>query len=661
MRKEITLIFTLIAILLPTFASAALPKMELLPEKALLQIGSFRQWVALGYDFSDHSSGSFRSNTNKFTEKYHIDVDAIVYDPDFLEFTANGEIWLDQSFGGGSNSSSSNELLGQYGVDGSFFARSNTPVIFSSSFTNSNVVNAYSPAYDMATNSNFIWLRQINKYVPFDVRYSYQTIDRSGGGMSSSSSGDNLNIHATNGYKNISTTDLNLGYSSNNSKYNAVNSKSSNYTLSLSNVLDLDQRNKYPLDSSLSINESRTDGNPSRDLYWQERLHAHFGRALEGSLGYSYNRTETTGFNRANQTMKSNIVDASLSHKLFSSLYTHAFANYRISDYLGGKETGYNINGGFSYKKKLTDSGKLEVNFDIGHGMTDRNLTGSLMSVRPISPNFISVDYGNYIDLKNSGTLVAVVSITSDNPPATYSPITDYVVDTNLKRIYIPLGSSIVPGTPLLISYTYTLDNIVKYNTDNVDSTATLSLFNNRHVFHGEFHTNKETPIASATYQNLQSTTSMLLRYNYNLSKHVFGAEIGNSDSTNSKYSYGEGLWRYNDVHLNLSSRDRYTNYQGISGSKAYMQNTFDVSAGYATIFFSWLQGLFSASYVNSYNSISYAGHSGSFSQNINLRVGLNGFINKLQVNMTGQSSWRLSRTTTQRDDYIHLEIKRFF
>jgi hypothetical protein len=137
-----------------------------------------------------------------------------------------------------------------------------------------------------------------------------------------------------------------------------------------------------------------------------------------------------------------------------------------------------------------------------------------------------------------------------------------------------------------------------------------------------------------------------------------FSLEYNDYSANSTKYSYYEGAWQFN-LQLPLSSvslrvRDRYTMYDQILNRRAYEENTVDLGASYTRALFSWAQLTMAVNYFNTQGD--------SYTRDyVYAKVNLQGRINKLFINLVGQSTWRNSGALNTRDDYVRLELRRYF
>ena len=672
MRVRTAIIGIILTVFPFSFGHAA-QMVELVQQRGLLQLGELQQSVTLSYDRAAHtaSGGSSDSATNEFKEKYHVSTEVSLLDPDLLQLFLSGDVWLDQANSSGYANGSSEGVLYTYSVGGVAFARDPYPVNFLSSRSTNRIVTAYTSAYELTIDTNQIGVRLQNRYVPVHFEFVRSDMETSGLSQDSSSTNNTFTLTANNNFKDKSVTDLSTNISSGSqSGGGQATTDTRNYGVTLTNTLTLDRLRRYSLSSALQTQSSVQGATTQKQIDLTENLQCLFGQALQGNLTWWYNSSKTRDININEQKLTSNSVTATLSHRLFQSLETRLSGTYRTSDLLGGTESDYGGSAAFTYRKKLPADSELTLGFSGDQLITDRNAATSQLtytnvrfSLRP-GDSVVNLNPTGALD-PNSVTVGGKTNPILVLPDILYHAPADYTVDAASGQIRITPGGAIdtiLITTPvdLFISYQVNLNTSIKFSTTNMSASASLALFKNRYRLTGNITSSDQSLISgSASNASLYSTRSDRIRFDATYPFQTVSLEYSDFESGPTQYSYGEGAWYYNRPFIlstiSAHARDRYTMYGSASAlSQAYSQNTAEAGAAYKRSLFSWAQASLALNYVNtSGNNIS--------TNYVYLRADVQGRINKLTINLYGQTIWRVSGTQDMRDDYIHLEVTRTF
>lgn len=668
-----TAIIGMILTMLPFSSGHAAQMVELVQQRGLLQLGELQQSVTLSYDRAAHtaSNGSSDSATNEFKEKYHVATDVSLLDPDLLQLFLSGDLWLDQANSSGTANGSNEGILYTYSVGGVAFARDPYPVNFLSSRSTNRVVTAYTSAYTLTIDTNQIGVRLQNRYVPVHFEFVRSSMDTSGLSQDSSSTNNTFTLNANNNFRDVSVTDFSTNISNGSqSGGGQATVDTRNYGVTLTNTTTLDRRRRYSLNSALQTQSSAQGLTTQKQVDLTENLQCQFGQALQGNLTYWYSSSKTKDITNNEQSLTSNSFTGSLTHHLFQSLETRLSGTYRTSNLLGGTETDYGGSAAFTYRKKLPAESELTLGFSQDELITDRNAAVSQLtytnvkfSLRP-GDSVVNLNPPGALD-PNSVTVGGKTDPALVLPDITYHAPADYTVDAPSGQIRITPGGAIATiliTTPvdLFISYKVNLNTSIKFSTTTTNASAGLALFNNRYRLTGNFTSSDQHLISGqATNASLYNTRTDRIRFDATYPFQTVSLEYSDYESGPTQYSYGEGGWYYNRPFMlstiSAHARDRYTMYGAASAlSQAYNQNTAEAGAAYKRSLFSWAQASLALNYVNTNgNNVS--------SNYVYVRADMQGRINKLTINLYGQTIWRVSGTQNMRDDYIHLELTRTF
>ncbi|GFE62108.1 hypothetical protein [Geobacter sp. AOG2] len=633
---------------------------EVVEPRGLFLLSGINQSVSLVYEHAGTTSNSSSSSSEHLWEKYHIGTNISVTDPHLLNIQLDGDIMFDQNYASYSNvgAREANGVQYQYSLIGSAFDRSSFPVIVTSVREINTITNSYTPSYTIDSSVNGLTLSYQHLMVPLHVRLERRTLESSGLTQDYSTTTNAFQFTAQHAYKDISSTGFDLSVTDEQRKVEGQDQVSAKgYSLTLANNVAFDPLKKYVLDSQLQLQSTTGTTVPQTALNLTESFNARFGKSLQAALNYFYSYYKTLNFNNERQTTSSNGIGAMVTHRLFSSLETRLtgkVANYQT---LGGHESSYSGGGMLTYRKTLPATSDLTVSLSGDHQVTDRQVTESTVSVR--DERFANVQQGDIISLKTVAKSYAVVSITNSDQTITYVVGRDYTVFETLGRIEIVTGGQIVSGSTLLVSYTAEIDPSVKYSTDTVTLNGVLSLFKNHYRIKGSMLRQDQHRISGPAINiSLVNTRSDQLQVEALYPSNTFTATFAKYAANTTQYTYVEGGWRY-DRQFAISSvtftlRDRYTMYDNVGLTPRYDENMFEAGSGYSRLLFSWMQASMSLNYVDTHRS-------DLDRQYFYVKAGLQGRISKLFLSLTGQSVLRIYGSQSTRDDYVRVEVKRYF
>ena len=642
----------LLALCLSTPAQAARNE-EVIRYPSLLMFGEVTQSVGISYSLSQHSGAGSSSSASSLSERYSLTTVAAILDPHLVTIQILGGVSYSQQF----DQTSSKLLDGEYNISASAFDMSYHPISLGSSRTTTIVSNGYTPSYSLTTNNNQISATLLNVMVPAQVFYAHSTSDTSGLQQNSSSVSDSVGISMHHDYKDISSTNASLLKSGT----QAGDTNSNMYSLSLSNYLALDQKHSYRLSSSLDIVDSKSTDVPERNIGVTEELTCAFGAALSGALSDRYSYNSTVGFDSQAQTLQTNAMSASLSHRLFNSLVSSVTGTLSTGSLSGGSTTNYGGTGRLTYTKVLPAQSNMTLTMQGSRNIASQDLAITQLSAR--DEQHLLVNQGDRITPDLSGKLTDVIRVQSLNrtPQITYVEGVDYRVDFLLGQIEILAGAGVVPNSDIVISYKVEVNPSIKYQTDSFGSSAFLSLFGGRYSLSGNFSSQSQTRLeGQATNQALVSSTSVTLRGDANFDPTLVGMEYVRAQSTQENSSHIGAYLSHtkrtgNDAAIAYTVRDTYFMIDpagdGASGSS---QNAFSVSGSYNRRFFGWIN------FTTTMAANDNRGTGGS-TDFVTFRGVLSGGFNQLQASLSGQALFRIAGGATTEDSNLTFTISRYF
>jgi len=633
---------------------------EIRRQEGLFILQDFTQWAQMRYQFEDSkadtSTTSNYYSTHELKESYNASLSGAIRDPRVFSFTLLGELSFQQLWSSNSTAGSS-ETTGfdyQYNFNGIAYDRSWHPVTISSSRQSNTVTTPYIPSYDYVTTSNAIEVA-ILKNPDARLRYERSTQDASGGTFFTNTSIDALTLSSSYNYRNFSNTTIVGSWSNSRSTSSNQTITDSKIGLDAGNNTVWGRTGNYSLATRVKWDDESYGGVPQKELTYSELFAAQLGRALDATASYAYSYDSITNFSGQEQVLISNTAFATLRHRLFESLTTELRGDASSSELLGGTQDIYSVKAGFWYTKRLPADSQLGLGGYWKYGVTDQKLTSSDFTVR--NEQHTVSQQGEYITLGTVGVLTAVISVMSRNPDITYAEGPDYTVDKFNRQIQVVTGGRIAPGTVLYISYIIHYDPSVRYSTVDLSANARVSLFNGRFLFTGLYFEESPT-ILSGQGQFILANRASLARFQGLEGEHTYYAEYGSNEAGPSSNWHVGGGWQFlhefPSSRLNLSLTDTYTVYSPGGLSSGYSQNLVTWGGTYTTVFPTGVLCVVNSSVTDSRGGLTEG-------DVISLGLTLRKNFNLLAVSLLGQSGWRLTGDTTLRNDYIRLEVTRYF
>jgi len=635
-------------------------------QKAFLILGGFQQWAELKYQFSDHysSNGNQGSASHGFQENYNANLNLNIVDPHILNTTLGFTAGWNQNLlsDSGKSTAFGSNFNYQYQFTGLGLDKSVTPFSITS-YKASNIVNSpYAPSYTSSTTGNAVRVTIRNEFLPSKFSFTRYTLENSGGGFDSSTTSNNFDYSAAHQYKDLSSTDLSLSLSNSSGSFSGGSLQGSQaYLVALANTLHWGEAKKYSLSSSIQLQETKTQNVPQRNLNLGEMFQAQLGKALGMDLKYAHASSSTTDFSGEKQDTILNEGEVTLKHRLFESVTSRLSGKASSNELLGGIEYRYSVGGGINYRKKLPGANLLQVAVSGMHEVIDNRLGSSVLTVsNEFHPG---VHQGDVITLPIPGgnLLRSVISVTSSNPIFTYSELSDYTIDFNLGQITIVRGGLIDTtggGADIQISYTVSLNAVLKYANDSLSANCDLSLFDGKYSVGGAYSEQRMSLISGSAQNNLRDS---------NMKQVYF---TGNTNPFNYRFAYTdivtgvlgirtlEGAGQYTKdfplVTLLLHATERYTMYGATSTLAANTEN----AAEFSVVSIWNLQRM---KLTTSANLLDSRGGTRGGTDFFFLRASSRMAFNKLAVALDGQTGWNFSGGSYRRDDSITLDITRYF
>ena len=654
LRAVLIIVLFIIGIVSEVHAEA--PGFEYREQKGLILLEDYQQAIELRYQFQDHNSNAGGSSTsNMMTETYNLTLDTSILDPNVFEDSLSGTVGFNQSrFNSSNGSNSTDQAQYQYIFTGTALKKSITPITIRSTREITTVATQYTPSYTSDTTTNEITALILNDMLTSKFDISRTTLDNSGGGYSNSASSNSFSYLGEHHDGSFSSTVLTGTLSDQES---SIGNSHINM-FSLTNRLAWGEGLKYTLLTSVQFLDAVYTGVPENNLTLAENFRVQLGRALTLQTDYTLTRTRTNDFLGNSTGDNEQTGDVVLKHRLFESLESTLTGKVSSGDLLGGTETKYSGAASMSYRKRLSDQDRLIATLSDEYDVDNRAVTSSVTTMPNVK---YTVHQGDSITLPLAGGMLrSIISITNGAHTFLYTEGTDYTVNLAMGIIYIlPAGRIDSPatanGTDISISYTYVLDPSLKYDSNQFSGGTIVTLNNGLYSLGAQYtQLNYGNVVgSSANAMRNQRTiqlnfTSTLDNFNYHLlfTNNVIGDLHSNTAEGDGSYHYG---------NLTLALVERYAMYGASESSYGYRENTSQCSLAYTTPLF-W-----NVSFSSLASLLDIMSTRAKTSNYASLRSSVKILLNKLTINLMGQTGWTFTGGNTMRDDSFTAIVTRMF
>lgn len=657
MRKSFAYLSLIAIVVSSSDASAEALNEEVIYHRSLLMLGDVGQAASLSYGYTSHTSMGRSSSSQELSESYGLSTQAAILDPNIFLMQLSGGVSYQQQL----ENSASKLLNYHYNIVGNAFQLSWHPVLLSNTRTTSQVSNGYTPTYTLERTGNRVSASLLHKIVPVRLFYSHSTVSTSGLAVDTQGTSDTAGLSLQYSQGDRSSTEGSLSYDSTSSG----GRESRSYSVFLLNRLFLDGDKRYQLLTKGAFADSISADIPQRQYSISGALSARLGNALTGTLSDQYSYSSTLNFDHEEQSVKTNAVSVGLSHRLYQSVTSAVSASFGKTRTLNGEETSYNSNATVAYRKMLPSNSTLALSANIGHTVTNQDFqTAEPLAVRD-EAHEVNQPLGVSFSLNTPGTIVAVESVERveivDNVAirTPYQEGTHWRLDTTSNRIEI-VDNMIPPGSTIYISYAVETNQDLDFKSDTQNYLGILSFYGGRYTVTADVSVSNQQRISGEVQnQALVDSTAMNLRGDAHYANSSFGLEYGTVSSTQENLWRAGATWTYdtylygNDT-IRLSARDVFASYDASATSRAYQENLATLSASYNRPLYSWLR-LAIASTVND------SRRQGNSSNMFMFRAGLDGNYNRMNISLSGQTSYRLAQGNDTRDDSFNFKITRYF
>jgi hypothetical protein len=647
---------------------------EIREKKVLLVLEDFQQWVDFKYQFEDQSSnnGNQTSSSHEFQETYNGTLGFSILNSHVFASSLTFSAGLEQDLfhNPGQGSSNGNSLRYNYQFSGSGLDRSVTPFTVNSYKTTETVMSPFSPSYTSNTTGNEFHLALRNAMFPSTLSFSRKTLDNSGGGNDNSTTSNTFSYSAAHQYKDFSNTSLTLSLSDATGSAGGGQAQSSrSYSAALNNTLQWGAGKKYSLASQGQVYDSFAQNVPQRNTSLSEVFSDHLGAALDLQINLGLANSSTLGFagqpssvTTAESTTSTNVKTAEvlLSHHLFESLTTRLKGQYSDNSLLNGSEIRYSGTGDLAYLKKLPGNNHLVISAAGMHEVIDNKLGSSQLNT--VDESHPAAHQGDIITLPVTGILTNVVSVRSIIPLVTYAPDLDYTVNLPLGQITIVRGGQIDRnglGTDLLISYTVSIDPVLKYASNTVNLGASMTFLAGKYNVGAAYMDQWMSLIHGSNQNSLRDSSLKMVYLDGNLNPVSYRVSytdsiVGNLDAQTLEGS-GQSIRDTSFGRFSLVGNERFSWYSATATVPAYSENTTTLAVAGVRNLLSNLRLTVSTNVSDTRSDLRGA------RDIVSLRGSLLYLLNKMSITLDGQSSWSFSGSTATRDDTATIDLVRYF
>lgn len=563
--------------------------------KGLLLLGDLRQSVVLDYiyrgqEIMPRKANSSSSSQNRFNETYNAGIEYSILHPYVLNGNIKAGFGLDQAiYSSPSSSSSSNGVKYSYDINGVIFKISPTPANFSVRSETMHILAPFTPGYDVTTDSYAVGASFKHKILGLRLDYQNTTSETSGTSSDSRQNLSLLTLKADNFYKNSATevqiTHLTSKLEPLSPSNNGVTTNES-YFFNAKNTLISQQKDKT-LSSGISYREEKQPAliktfTLSESLNWQ------LGKALNLNASYENSSVSTSGiFGSAATDTTQQIGAVTLTHLLYKSLSSRLRLQGRQNDWNVGHETEYTGTANFYYTKRLSELDTLTLNYSEEYSVIDRRLTsGELTAIdEPLTAQI----NGNNV-LRQPNIIRSSIIVRDQINPLIIYDERDFRIITNGPFTgfdFSVIGSRILEGTRLFVTYQYQVDASAKYQRSSHGGGGAITFYDGTYQLYANISQSTQE-ISSGQPGIFRPGSSMDFLFGATRNKNGIYAnlEYVNSDSEQIKAQHVEATFRltryFEGSSLNAQIKDRQTWYGATEFNTSHSENQLSLSSDYS-------------------------------------------------------------------------------
>ena len=242
--------------------------------------------------------------------------------------------------------------------------------------------------------------------------------------------------------------------------------------ISLDDNFNFDSKNKYTFRSRISYHNQRGSIDFKR-LQANENLLLKLPLNFRFQSNYNYNNIEQELQNTINQSIK-----GILSHKLFLSLNTNVYYEYKKTEHTIYEEENYIYGGNIIYTKKISLKGRLNLSYN--YRRQNHNTLNSPSSIQIINENHLLTD-GQIELLDRAYVELNTIVVKDINGSIIYQENLDYILieRNNFIEIQRFPGGQIANNANVYVDYVVNLPEAHSYNSNLNRFSSSISIFNN--------------------------------------------------------------------------------------------------------------------------------------------------------------------------------------
>ncbi|MGE3171068.1 MAG: hypothetical protein AB7O97_00490 [Planctomycetota bacterium] len=209
-----------------------------------------------------------------------------------------------------------------------------------------------------------------------------------------------------------------------------------------------DHRNSITVDGQ---RREQTGDTQNENTSFGARTRVELGPDLEHRAGVSFGESD---FGGTGETTDRSDVFSELEHRLYDSLITTVRGDWMEQSIGAGELRRVGGAGRLAYRKQLS-FGQLQANYRLSRSRQDEDgRFGANVTVND-EPHVVA--FGNPVFLDNQNVDQARILVTDQSGAIVYSTPTDYLVESidTATRLVFPVGSAILPGQTILVTYTF--------------------------------------------------------------------------------------------------------------------------------------------------------------------------------------------------------------
>jgi hypothetical protein len=345
----------------------------------------------------------------------------------------------------------------------------------------------------------------------------------------------------------------------------------------LTDEIQFDNDSKYRLNMITTAFDRKLNTNYTR-ISTMENFTADMPKNFRLITGYAFYHIV-----QESQTLDQHNINATLAHRLFSSLNTDVFGGYIHSSHTQFKAGDTKLGFDVRYVKKIPLKGSLSLAYKFA--WSHRNRESESARVNVFNEEYILTD-GSITLLDKPYIDINTMLVTDVTGTILYQQNFDYLLvpQGNYLEIQRIPGGQIANSGAVYINYTYVQPGNYKYDAANHNFSARLSFFKNLIEMYYSYSSQNYLKLWQTEFMQLNTFTQNIagLRLNYKFASA--GAEYENYKSTIVPYystnyfvqlqgvflRYFEGSLNGNLRYMTLTDQHIKQNSAGVSAMLAY-------------------------------------------------------------------------------------------